>query len=194
MKSDTQFSIGRILGSEEGERDAIHIAVFPVQCAEDYLGPGQRVKLLFGHADQVIRCVNDEDPGIGVVDPFLRSTARKGKRIWVFLNPNTVTGMRHAWTHPALDNPGSPHPSEVWLRQFSDRWGMDYEEMLREACRDQNENDEWSESVIVAMGRDLHGAEDLHGEDVEFWQHLSLLTGRTFSQAHMEGIVWSCNC
>jgi hypothetical protein len=42
---------------------------------------------------------------IGIVDPFLDQPVRPGEEFWVFVYPNTITGMRHYWQHPAFANP-----------------------------------------------------------------------------------------
>ena len=86
-------NVGELIDTE-ARRDAIHVAVAPVEAAEDLL-PGQHVGLLAGRASGGIEPV-------GVVDPFLKAVVRQGQRFWLFLYPNTVTSLRHVWTHPAF--------------------------------------------------------------------------------------------
>jgi hypothetical protein len=85
--------IGRLI-TGDGGRDAVHVAIAPTT-APCELHPGQ-------HVDQH---GNPEGPGVvpvGIVDPFLREPVRVGQRFWLFLYPNTVTSLRHEWTHPAF--------------------------------------------------------------------------------------------
>lgn len=85
--------IGRLITKDQG-RDAVHVAIAPTT-APCELRPGQ-------HVDQN---GNPEGPGVvpvGIVDPFLRELVLSGQRFWLFLYPNTVTSLRHEWTHPAF--------------------------------------------------------------------------------------------
>lgn len=88
-------NIGHLI---EGQafRDAIHVAVAPVEAGED-LPPGQRVALHSGkaYADVWEKC-------IGIVDPFLKELVQKGERFWLFLYPGSIESLRHVWTHPAF--------------------------------------------------------------------------------------------
>lgn len=185
-------TLGTFLTGGE-ERDAIHIAVLPVTAGED-LRPGDPVTLAYGTSDIVIGASDDYgvNPSIGIVDPFLAkdfATCRvtKGTRFWLFLHPNTVTGMRHHWQHPAIDNPPKPqNDSELWLHQFAQRWGFNYDELLHAAVS--------GGDYVVAHGRDLHSADELGADYDLFWQHLALFTGRTFDEPHRAKVSWSCTC
>jgi hypothetical protein len=87
-----------LIDDGDRRRDAIHIAVAPVTAAER-LTPGQHVGLVReGDLELVGLC----DRSIGVVDPFLATAVEPGQRFWLFLYPNTITGLRHVWTHPAF--------------------------------------------------------------------------------------------
>lgn len=85
------LSIGTLATEADG-RDAVHIAVAPIVAPCD-LRPGE-------HVDEHGR------PGtnpVGIVDPFLQEPVRAGQRFWLFLYPNSVTSLRHEWTHPAFE-------------------------------------------------------------------------------------------
>ena len=90
--------IGQVIEDGDRRRDAIHIAVAPVT-ADVRLAPGQHVGLVQeGSLELVGPCHNN----IGIVDPFLAEEVEPGQRFWLFLYPNTITGLRHVWTHPAF--------------------------------------------------------------------------------------------
>jgi hypothetical protein len=79
----------------EARRDAVHVAVAPVVAGQTLL-PGVTVGL-----DVDGEAVRSADP-IGIVDPFRTDAVEPGERFWLLLFPNTITGLRHSWTHPAF--------------------------------------------------------------------------------------------
>ena len=90
--------LGRLIDNGDRRRDAIHISTAPVIAAAP-LQPGEHVGLLQeGNRELVGVCENN----IGIVDPFLTTSVETGQRFWLFLYPNTITGRRHVWTHPAF--------------------------------------------------------------------------------------------
>lgn len=95
--------IGKLAEPKAG-RDAIHVAVAPCVAFAD-LEPGEHVGLipLPGNTEIVGVAPNP----IGIVDPFLTATIRKGERFYLCLYPDTVTGLRHVWTHPAFPGAGT---------------------------------------------------------------------------------------
>ncbi len=91
------LGLGKIITTPQ-QRDAIHVAVAPV-VANSELKPGQRV----GFVREGSNLVGPGVEAIGIVDPFLSTGPRKNQEFWLFLFPETVTGMRHHWKHPAFD-------------------------------------------------------------------------------------------
>ena len=90
--------LGRFIEDGDRRRDAIHVAVAAVTAAVR-LAPGQHVGLVQeANAELVGPC----DRNIGIVDPFLSGEVELGQRFWLFLYPDTITGLRHVWTHPAF--------------------------------------------------------------------------------------------
>lgn len=106
--------VGRLIPQGENPgRDAIHVAVAPV-FAGMLLEPGQHV------------CINPSDytawtspPSkgvmVGIVDPYLKGPVKRGERFWLFLYPNTITSLRHVWTHPmfTIQVPKTPNEKET---------------------------------------------------------------------------------
>lgn len=93
---DNRTQLGRLINNGERRRDAIHIAVAPVT-ASCRLTPGEHVGLIEkDNAELVGPCAEN----IGIVDPFLSADVEAGQRFWLLLYPDSITGLRHVWTHP----------------------------------------------------------------------------------------------
>lgn len=92
-------TLGELITSPAG-RDAIHIAVAPVTAA-DYLEPGQHVGFCCKGNTTLVAALEDTEL-IGIVDPFLKARVEPGQQFWLFLYPNTITSLRHVWSHPAF--------------------------------------------------------------------------------------------
>ena len=95
------LGLGKILRSQDDkQRDAVHIAVVPVY-VEGVMEPGTKVRLA-DHTRDIVIAAGDR-PYVGVIDPYLQRSVKHGERCWLFLNPGSIRGLRHAWTHPAFD-------------------------------------------------------------------------------------------
>lgn len=90
---------GKLLSDDDRQRDAIHVALAPATAATR-LTPGEHVGLV--RADDA-ELAGPTDNNIGIVDPFLAAEVEPGQRFWLFLYPNSVTGLRHIWTHPTFN-------------------------------------------------------------------------------------------
>jgi hypothetical protein len=90
--------LGQLITNGDRRRDAVHVAVAPVTAVERLL-PGQHVG--FASPDSFEAVAPAAEP-VGIVDPYLANPVEPGERFWLFLYPNTVTSLRHVWTHPAF--------------------------------------------------------------------------------------------
>ena len=185
--STAQDTIGKLI-DESQQRDAVHVALAPMR-APRTLKPGEHYAL------------DDKSTPVGIVDPFLRKTVQTGEWFWLFLYPNTVTGMRHEWQHPAFapaQHDASKGASEQWLRDWlsnSEAASLTYDEFLRLAHgEDQTKPDDdygrvgWSHEgdYLLRIGSDAYGE-----IPNEVWDHVEIVTGRPV--AH-RAIHFSCSC
>lgn len=157
------LKLGQIITNDQA-RDAIHIAVAPMQAAEK-LSPGQHVAVIGTEA-----WASAGTP-VGVVDPYLKADVKKGQRFWLFLYPGSISSLRHEWTHPAFVADAGKTESEMWLRAFADRlfsydpdYGSRFDVLIANA-----ENG--------GFGTDIEYGEDCEPND-EFWMHFERYTGR----------------
>lgn len=186
--------VGKLIDGN-AKRDAIHIAVAPVTTNER-LSPGQPV----GHSNGI---ASSQPPHIGIVDPFLRGAVMPGDRFFMFLNPNTITSLRHEWVHPefpevaVVASAASKEASEAWLRRFcesSDCPG--YETVLAAAIGDHKANNgDDGYNYSRNDGEYLHfGGSNAHGDiPPEFWTHVEVVTGQKIPQ-HQRASSFSCSC
>lgn len=107
--ADNPPTLGTILTGTH-YRDAIHIAIAPV-IAQERLFPGQRIGFV-KDTDTTLVHRKLGKRAIGIVDPFLTDSVNPGDQFYMFLLPNTVTGLRHEWTHPSFPN----HQNHILMR------------------------------------------------------------------------------
>lgn len=166
MSEATQDLIGKLL-KDTAQRDAIHIAVAPVVAARS-LVPGSRVGLTeSGEADNLM------GKDIGIVDPFLEAPVKRGQRFFLFLFPNTITGLRHEWLHPAFEG-DTRSESEIYLRSFAERLFSYY-------GNDEGEGSRFkllmSQAEHGSFGTDIEYGDDCQ-PTAEFWDHFERYTGK----------------
>lgn len=180
------LELGKLL-NETAKRDAIHIAVAPLVAGEN-LHPAQRIGLKAGRAVPMagIASGSESDP-VGIVDPFLQGVVPKGSRFWVFLFPQTVTGMRHHWEHPAFLASDTSDPHE-WMKWFADEAGLSYGRVM-EITEDFIDRDEvWTEQG----GEQARNAFDKH--EKEFWDNYEAITGKRIRKDAPWHSPFSCTC
>jgi hypothetical protein len=191
--SDTR--VGTLIGPD-AERDAIHIAVAPV-VANHPLWPGEKVEIL--DKDRARSTLGSS--GIGIVDPFLQDRVKEGERFWLFLDPGSITSLKHSWSHPAFpaDRPmvtqdpsgrrsdsTAKSAAEKWLRGLARMHGVDYDTMIRAA-------QSAAETGSGHMGDHEGFAEDIADLRDEFWANVSIVTGCKIPD-DPEEVYFNCAC
>lgn len=197
----SDLQLGQLITTDQ-QRDAIHVAVAPVTAAEK-LFPGQEIGL--GEDGRAtVAGVNK----LGIVDPFLKGPVFEGQRFWLWLPPNTVTGMRHHWQHPAFGEAGpncEPLPSEKekakskeWLEDFAkefDRedsgWGQrsfTYDDLMALLSRASRDCDEYF------MCRGFDTPDRAYFDRAEMWHHYEVVTGDRLTEEQKETVPFSCSC
>ena len=177
------LKLGQIIEGEQ-QRDAIHVAVYPVTAAQ-VLAPGQPI----GFIDEGKSNVGITPKPIGIVDPFLTRLICAGEQFWMFLYPNTITSLRHDWTHPAFEAEpvaGSKAESEAWLKDFADEVGVSYARLIDGA------------RSCLAGGDDIQTNTDL-GDRIwtdreKLWKHFEIVTGEKVPDDKREETFFSCAC
>lgn len=158
------LGLGKLITTTQ-QRDAIHVAVAPLVAAAN-LRPAQHFAL-----DAMGRATTS-GAFVGIVDPFLWTGPNEGQQFWGFLYPNTVSGMRHRWRHPAFpdeQNPGvtEAQSAEAWLRRYAVR--------VRPYDRDKGEVQVFTEFMReVSDGLIMDEVEDAD----ELFRQLSIYLGR----------------
>lgn len=181
----TNIKLGQII-ENEAFKDAIHVAVAPV-VAGHTLKPGSHIGF---YQDGTVGCTSNDrsEPHpvfIGIVDPFIKQSIQKGEKFWMILYPNTVTGLRHEWDHPAFkSSEKSEHPSKKWIEELAESVGITYNRLMSSA----EERIERGYEIV-----DDRVYDEFPGDKYdEFWVHYKNVTGengkgRIFSETECRG-------
>lgn len=177
------LGIGELITGYQ-RRDAIHVAVAPVTVAET-VKPGQHVAV-----NEAGQAVSPKHPthAVGVIDPYLLHPVEVGQRCWVFLYPETIHDMVHHWYHPAfptVDKATEQSAAELWLRDFSEAWGLDFDQMIHNASNG---------DALVARGRDIHSWSELDDKGAQFWDQLGVFIGRPIDTKTRSRSTFTCSC
>lgn len=139
-------TLGKLIAEPE-QRDAIHIAVAPVVASEE-LKPGQHIG--FSDNASTEKVSSKADTVIGIVDPFLTKPVQPGQRFWMLLYPQTVTNLRHDWTHPSfiaaeVAQKFGCNPAMLRLREIANDMDVTYDDLLFNAERFVRTGEYWCE-------------------------------------------------
>lgn len=183
--------VGRTL-KEFPPRDAIHVAIAPVM-AGCRLHPGQHIGFN-PYSNTVNTVISDCNLKIGIVDPFLKETIEPGTIFWMFLYPNTITSLKHLWTHPAFSQeedkveavyakPSEKITSEQWIKNYAEQLDVGYKDLINAAT-------EWLEyEEYMVRGGLLEGIQTSY----EFWDHFEKVTGISVPGDKRTNF-FSCSC
>lgn len=212
VHTDALATLGTLIGPNE-RRDAIHLAVEPVEAA-DVLDPGQHVCIENGKAyladlDAQGRVMHQRSAhraatarrAMGIVDPFLDQTVFPGERFWFIMYPRQVRSLRHVWTHPDFPDEPIGQAQVQRDREASERWLMhwcrnhdcpDYTTVMR-ALRGERMHDSDYGNVYTIDDEYFHfNGIDAHAEiPPEFWDHAECVLGRSIPYRPS---TFSCSC
>ncbi len=190
-----ELNLGSLITTPQ-KRDAIHVAITPVIVNDgETMYPGQHVGLVKNSVTHVTGKGNS-NKHLGVIDPYLKHPLFGDQTCWLFLYPQTVTGLRHDWTHPAFPATVENQPvpvvpptppvgteSKVYIQSFADEVGISYEEMM-EAAHDYLANGEYLVQGHRFMSQDVPDA---------FWDHYEVVTSSKVTK-DQRGTFFSCSC
>jgi len=191
--ADTLDRLGKLIVGDAG-RDAVHIAVAPVTAAH-VLRPGDRVGFVGNMQTEVGR--TDTNP-IGIVDPYLREAVQVGQRFYVCLFPQTISSLRHVWSHPSFPEEvgqvvRDASVSEEWLRGFFDSHNCpDYDTMMRIIEHGDYKPDGNYSGGRVDDDYFLIRGTSAYGEiPAEFWVHAEIVLGHPLLS---KPTSFTCSC
>ena len=183
MSEDTLASMGRIHKTDLG-RDAVHVAVLSCT-ATNRMPPGAKVVVSHGN---YVRTALTHETAVGVIDPFIKTRAiEPGWRVWVFLYPNTITGLKHQWSHPVIDNLQPPDLSMKWIEKFASAISQSYPALM-DAAQRYGQNGDWTSD-----NNENYKNVDYHVWAV-FWRHFSIVTGEELRPNLSNSCPYTCSC
>lgn len=169
--------IGKLIEGS-ADRDSIHLAILPVTCGEEWMLPGNWIKLKDGVAFRGESCDI-------IVDPFLPSAVFKGQKFYACLRPGAVAEMKHVWKSPLVDIPERKPTDTRILYDIATQCGISYEELMEIAKR----------KVIngfYCMDNSERYKDVTDAEWKEFWKVFEEVTGLDASDENWA--PFSCSC
>lgn len=216
VQTDALATLGTVIDDTQ-KRDAIHLAVIPVQVqGSQPVYAGQHVDQ-YGNPNPLIPPNKPDNPFVGIVDPFLAGPVYPGQWFWLVIYPRKITSLRHVWDHPLFPAEvqavnGAKTPAEL-LAEIKTRkkltpieHAVNIESIKLEAAKQFIRNE--ADSVGLSYQRLIDAAGDYldHGDYVtggdemegaytssEFWDHFEVVTGRVVDPKD-RGSFFSCSC
>lgn len=185
MSDASQLMLGKSLYGER-HRDAIHVAIAPVEVTEE-MKPGERVRFVGEGTEKV--CKAGEGDAVGIIDPFVRYTVYQGQRYWLFLYPGTITSLRHEWAHPAFGDV-TKQASRKWIEEFAVELDQTYNRLIAAAeLWIETDDGKWGGEHTYDNSETYKGVHE--SKWPIFWQHFEILTGKKPRQG---GCFYTCSC
>lgn len=188
----SEVKLGELIAGDQ-ERDAVHVAIEPV-VAGDNLSAGQGVGL-FNYTHIGREVVGVTDSLIGIVDPFLKSDVLEGQKFWMFLYPNTVTGMRHDWSHPSFEKwRPSKDAADAWMERFAEKHTAPYE---GDRVYSPDELIEAAHEYLRSGDRMVQQGDESLRDDTdsrEFWKYYEIITGDAVPVCVLDVVPFCCTC
>jgi len=170
------------LTDTNAKRDAIHCAIIPIS-APQTLYPGE-------HIDQ--NGIPGGDNNIGIVNPFLKEPVEEGELCYLFVYPNTVTSLRHEWTHPAFDDvtiqehdPEDVRLAKEQIDYLAENLNWSYDQLMAAAKK-------WIDIKYYTYENTETYKNEYWGRQEEFWRNYEIVTGTKVSDHSASFFTCSC--
>lgn len=178
-----------------GPKDAAHIAVVPVLLGED-MKAGDHARVVCGKAYRA------DHLAIGIIDPYLEQYHLwEGTWVYMFLYPNSITGVLHNWLLPEFDDnseikeiPRLNAMSVEWLENFAHRYNTSYDAVVVK-CQEAlsfgttyKGHDDKQYSWVTFYGTDIHEVPK------GFWTHFRKATGWKVLKKDTDRVTFTCSC
>lgn len=189
----SDLPLGKLIDASQ-QRDAIHVAVAPV-IAGEALQPGQHIGFVDGSTETVAAIADgprglQNKAAIGIVDPFLTVKVYPGDRFWMFLYPNTITSLRHDWTHPAF-KVAAGSESRQWIEAFAVELDQTYNRLMEAAAFWlEGEGEQWNDHYTYDNSEVYKRVDD--AKWATFWMHYETVTGTKAKDP--EASFFTCSC
>jgi hypothetical protein len=180
--------IGELVTTPQ-ERDAIHVAICPVLAHEKFK-PREHIGAYYdSNLEEYVASRSTLHPKLGIVDPYLTVKIKEGDRFLMFLYPNTITSLKHNWTHPDLPDIANASRIEKdpngihlqWMEDFASRFRLTSFDMMEAADR------------YLLNNTFFNKGELFEGEWIpdEFWDHYEALKNTIVNN---RGNFFTCSC